>query len=136
MNAKTTIIEQSDIKLSQSISVPEGANIEKADLCALFANGIDNAIEACMKLPREQREIALEARAEKGLLVCRISNPWDGTLKLKQGVPVTSKRDKALHGYGLRSIREIIERNQGQMEIESENGRFTLFFYLPWDSLQ
>lgn len=134
MNAKATLIEQANIKLSHSLSVPEGGNIEKADLCALFANGFDNAIEACRKLPQEQRVITLEARAEKGLLVCRISNPWNGTIKLEQGIPVTSKRDTALHGYGLRSIQEIVERYQGQMEIETANGRFTLFFYLPLDS--
>lgn len=136
MNVKTTLMEQANVKLSQSLSVPEGGNIEKSDLCALFANALDNAIEACGKLPQEQREIILTARAEKGLLACRISNPWngDGTANPKRDIPVTSKPDKALHGYGLRSIREIAERYQGQMEIETANRRFTLFFYLPFNT--
>ncbi|QHQ62365.1 GHKL domain-containing protein [Anaerocolumna sedimenticola] len=132
INAKITLIEQADIKLNHSLFVPEGGNMEKSELCALFANVLDNAIEACLKLPQKQREITLEVRAEKGLLVCRISNSMNDTVKSEQGLPVTSKRDKNLHGYGLRNIQEIVERYHGQMEIETGNGKFSLFFYLPY----
>lgn len=134
INAKTALMKQADIKLIQTLYVPNGGSIEKVDLCALFANILDNAIEACSKLQQEKREITLEARAEKGLFVCRISNPWEDSVKLEQGIPVTSKKDKSFHGYGLRNVQEIVERYRGQMEIETANGKFTLFFYLPCDS--
>lgn len=133
MNVKISSMEQADIRFVQSLFIPEGGNIENADLCALFANALDNAIEACRKLPPEKREITLEARAEKGLLVCRIVNPWEDKVELKHGIPVTGKQNTALHGYGLRSIQEIVERHQGQMEIETGSGRFSLFFYLPFE---
>lgn len=134
INAKNTSMEQANIKLSYNLSVPDHCNIEKVDLCALFANSLDNAIEACVKLPEKQRNITLEAKAEKGVLVCHISNFYNDTIEIEQNLPVTSKANKTLHGYGLRSIQEIIERYQGQMKIETSNDQFTLFFYIPFDS--
>ncbi|WMJ88127.1 sensor histidine kinase [Anaerocolumna sp. MB42-C2] len=132
INAKITLIEQENIRFYHTLSVPEGGNMDKSELCALFANIVDNAIEACLKLPVDQREITLEVRAEKGLLVSRIVNPMDDSVKLKQGLPVTNKEDKTSHGYGLRSVQGIVERHLGQLEIETKDGKFSLFFYIPF----
>ncbi len=47
---------------------------------------------------------------------------------------MTSKKDIVQHGLGLKSIREIINRYNGHLEIDIKNGSFTLFLYLPFQS--
>ena len=43
----------------------------------------------------------------------------------------STKKDVSVHGYGLKSIREIVLRYQGNMEIKTDSGAFCLFLYLP-----
>lgn len=134
INAKTDLMEQIKITFTHQVSIPESSCMEKMDLCALFANSMDNAIEACRKLPANSRKITVEAKAEKGLLVYRISNSLPEPLKMKDDLPMTSKKDRTLKGIGLKSIREIVTRYNGHFEIETTDGNFTLFLYLPFHS--
>lgn len=136
LNAKAGQMEAHQIRLTHSIEVPEGGLMEKSELCALFANVMDNAIEACLKLPQSQREITLKVKADKGLLVCQMSNPIHGPIELKNGLPVTTKEDKHRHGYGLRGVQEILRRHQGKLEVDIEGEVFRLFFYLPFQRIQ
>lgn len=134
INAKADIMEQSKITLTHQISVPESSNIENVDMCALFVNSLDNAIEACRKQNENNRNITMEAIAEKGLLVYRISNPLQEPMKISGDLPLTSKKDATQHGIGLKSMREIVTRYNGHLEIDIRDGSFNLFLYLPFQS--
>lgn len=137
LNAKSIQLEQEQIIFQHRISIPEHIIIEKTDLCALFANSFDNAIEACQKLPFDKRTISINAKVEKGLFVFKISNPLPEHMvssvnsPTKTILPKSTKKDQTLHGYGLRSIKEITTRYNGNLEIQTENHRFSLFLYLP-----
>lgn len=134
INAKADLMEQNKITFTHQVSIPESSCMGKMDLCALFANSMDNAIEACRKLPANIRKITMEVKAEKGLLVYRISNSLPEPLKMKDDLPMTSKKDGTLKGIGLKSIREIVTRYNGHFEIETTDGSFTLLLYLPFQS--
>ncbi len=96
----------------------------------LLEHTLDNAIEACKLLEREQRVISLETHMQKGLFVLSVKN--QSHLQLEAGIlPVTTKRNTKEHGIGLRSIKEITERYEGQLEIVTEHGIFEVFLYLP-----
>lgn len=150
LTVKKSVMERCHIRLKTEVDISETLPYDKTDLCALYANALDNAMEACMKLEETRREICLKSKVGKGLFCLEISNP-DSDAKGKQSVveeggqtglslrtgwrhsPLlpTSKPDQESHGFGLQSIREIVKRYYGHMEIKRENGVFDLFLYLP-----
>lgn len=118
---------------------------EKTDICALYANALDNAVEACIKLEEKERKIVLKSMAQKGLFCMTVRNPAPkhddaadghiiGTPQMS-GTFQTSKPDKEHHGFGLRSMKEIVERYHGEMELKEENGMVELFLYMPMSGL-
>ena len=60
-------------------------NIEKADLCAVFANALDNAIEACMRQGGSGKKIRLECCVKKGMFVLSVKNPLKKELETMSG---------------------------------------------------
>lgn len=150
LTVKKSAMERCHIRLKTEVDIPATLPYDKTDLCALYANALDNAMEACMQLEETQREISLKSKAGKGLLCLEIRNPdpnaWKkesaertkkqaGSVseKISEHGPLlpTSKTDKNNHGFGLRSIQEIVKRYHGRLEIKTENGFFDLFLYLP-----
>ncbi len=146
LTVKKSIMERCHIRLKADVDISAPLPYDRTDLCALYANALDNAMEACMKLDESQREISLKSKTGKGLFCLEISNPYpkEGTKqakplsgeRAKRGLfPPTSKPDKRNHGLGLQSMQEIVKRYHGNMEIKSEDGIFDLFLYLPLSSL-
>jgi hypothetical protein len=127
--SKTAVMEQKHIQADVEISVPQEIPIQDADLCAVFANSLDNAIEACEKLPENQRKLSIKARTDKGLLVLKVQNPVSENTIRKNGIPVTTKQDTNTHGFGLTGIREIAARYEGAVEITGAEGLFSLLVY-------
>lgn len=167
VNAVLTVKEEQmsryGIRLEARIDIPKELPFEKTDICALFSNALDNAGEACRRLPEAQRDVRVKSRARKGLFCLEVTNPVEvvenrqspqtGTARIrddnggahvfvgdrvegrwergKDRLPSTTKADKKNHGFGLRSMKEIAERNHGAMEIRAEGGRFEVFLYMP-----
>lgn len=133
LSTKATVLVQEQIEFEARVDVQQELPFDKVDVCALFANALDNAIEACQKLPAGRRQIALNARAQKGMLAINITNPTpDGSgLVDGQALPPTTKADAHNHGLGLKSIKEIVIRHGGSMELNTDGGEFQLFLYMP-----
>ncbi len=129
--SKAAIMEQNKISLDIEISVPSEISVQNVDLCAVFANSLDNAIEACEKLPEDQRKVSVKARTGKGLFVMKVQNTYGGKTALEKGIPVTTKQDVSAHGFGLAGIREIAVRYGGSVDITEDEGQFTLLVYFP-----
>lgn len=98
--------------------------LETADLYSLFNNLLGNAMEYVETLPEENRFIRLAVRGAGGFVRIETENYFDGTLQYENGLPVSSKGGDE-HGYGMKSIRRIVEKYRGSMEISTENGMFT-----------
>lgn len=145
MTAKEAMMCQKKIRLDWKLDVSSPLPYGKADICALFANALDNAAEACEEYRRETDEkkeltVTLDARFQKGMFAVSVKNPASGSAEIKNDarsglLPKTTKKDSKNHGFGLRSIREIVERYQGTMEIRREEGQFELFLYLMSESV-
>lgn len=101
------------------------------DLYALFGNALDNAIECVSSEDKERREIELEVRRQKQFLWIRVSNYNSAKITLKDGLPVTTKGDDRFHGYGMKSIRFVVEKYDGVMTVNTANRRFTLNILIP-----
>lgn len=107
------------------------AFMEIMDIFSLFGNILDNAIECEATLPPEARFIHLSARAVNQLLLIHVENHFEGTLELRNGIPLTTKDDKDYHGYGMLSIRHIVEKYGGNFEISTEDRLFQIDIMLP-----
>lgn len=103
------------------------------DICALFGNAVENAIEAVSKLERRsERFISFQARESRGMLVITIENCYAGDLELDDGLPKTTKDATDYHGYGLKSIRRVAEKYGGQVTVlADEMFHLTILIPLP-----
>lgn len=106
--------------------------ISAIDISTLFGNALDNALEAAKRIPdSEGRSVHLSICRKKTFLCINIQNPYVGNLNFLSGIPVTTKADHEFHGYGLKSIRSIVEKYGGDMKISSLNNWFELHILIP-----
>lgn len=129
INAKMSRIKDASIDFHCKLSIPEEISMEKTDLCTLFANCLDNAVDACEKLSSvisSMRAISLEARYDKGIFLLQCKNPLPDSLLTEDGKIITSKKDRKMHGIGIPSIREAVSRYHGTVETAVTDGEFIL----------
>ncbi len=99
--------------------------IKPADLCIIFGNTIDNAIEACTKLdPAEERIITVKCACNSGFVFVDIINPVAKKVEIKGHIPKTSKADKTMHGFGLYSVEKALSQYEGQLNVECDDRQF------------
>ncbi len=96
------------------------------DLFTLFGNAIDNAVEAVLKLPAEKRIISLTTNENGELFSVNIRNFCLGNVTFSDGLPVTTKGDTDYHGFGMKSIKRIVEKYGGNMSVVTDGEVFNL----------
>lgn len=132
LTSKNIICLKNSIVLT---SVIDGALldfIEVKDICSIFGNAMDNAIEYERKINEsEKRLIHLSVFAQKGFLIIRIENYFEGELDFEADLPLTTKKDKDYHGYGLKSIRHIVQKYGGVLNTDIQDGWFELKILIP-----
>lgn len=129
INAKMSRIKDASIDFHCKLSIPADIPMEKIDLCTLFANCLDNAIDACEKLSSiisSMRTISLESRYDKGIFLLQCKNPLPDSLLTEDGKIITSKKNRKIHGIGIPSIREAVGRYHGTVETVVSEGEFIL----------
>ena len=103
---------------------------ETTDLCTLIANALDNAIEA--KPDDGKIDLTLTEKDGNFLFIC--TNRYGGKLiENADGSISTIKDDKKSHGFGLRNIREAVERLGGTLDISSDGSLFTVRASIPME---
>ena len=115
--------------------VADGAKIsfvKDSDLYALFGNALDNAIEAVVKVAeKEKRVIGLVLYERNGFITLNVNNTFVGEVKLVNGLPVTTKSNRHIHGFGVKSIQLIVERYGGEMAVSVHDNVFSLSILIP-----
>lgn len=102
------------------------------DICSIFGNALDNAIECELKIPeKEKRLIHLTVSKQKNFLILRFENYYEEELKFKEGSLITTKKEKEHHGYGLKSIRYTVNKYEGAVTIEAKDNWFELKILIP-----
>ncbi len=130
--SKAIEMEREGLKADFTVALPENLKIDGPELAALIGNALDNAIEAARVA--EDKRITIQARADKGMLMMRVSNAFTGARQDEGGSFPTTKPDKRSHGFGLEGIRELALRLGGTMDASAFDGRFELIVCLPLDS--
>lgn len=81
------------------------------DICSIFGNALDNAIECEMKIKEEEKRlIHVSAFSQKSFLIIRFENYYEGELTFDENLPVTTKSEVQFHGYGLKSLRYTVHK--------------------------
>lgn len=121
----STLFERNNVKFTYNIQI-EPIEKYQVELCLVFSNALQNALEASMNLPQEKRSVSVSAKMKFGYLVLQVANYFTGQVELKDGsIPQTTK-DSAGHGYGLISIKTTLESLDGVLHLRTDNDVFFL----------
>ena len=127
ISTKKAIAENKNIKFDTKIQIPEDLPIKPIDLCVIFGNSLDNAIEACERVKIGAKRINLTIICQDKRLFCKIENTAP---EYKDAVLKTEKADKQNHGFGLENIKTALAKYEAEPNIEHTNNSFTLKFVI------
>ncbi len=130
LNSKVSLARSKDIPVKVDAHIPVALSVSELDLCVILGNLFDNAIEASLRLPPEQRVIRVYMDMKNTQLYISFTNLTAGRkLKKTDGRFETTKGDG--HGFGLVRIDRIVARLDGYISRNSEDGAFTTEILLP-----
>ena len=116
--------------MDRDAHIPVKLKMSELDLCVIIGNLFDNAIEASLSLPEDQRLIRVYMDMKGTQLYISFTN-FTSTKKLaKVGMVFKTSKGEG-HGFGLVRIDSIIERLDGYLSRNSEDGAFTTEILIP-----
>lgn len=122
LNEYFQIAKDADVSIELDVLVPTELFVTAADLYVLLGNTLDNAIEACAELPKEQRRISLKLKKHNSILYYEISNTYDEKhLHRVRG---------NYHGFGLKNVAKCVEKYRGKLDVSTSNGVFSVVAHL------
>lgn len=130
--------EEKGIDWECDVRIPKQCRVNEFDLCVLFGNLLDNALEACGRLQDKgkaqeqevQPFIRVRAQAVKSCFLLDIKNSMDAEEKQVRG---SAKKESAQgHGIGLLNVSDVANRYDGAMQTEIRNGVFAISVLLPF----
>lgn len=130
LNSKISLAKAKDIEVIADAHIPVKLKTREIDLCCIIGNLFDNAIEASVKLPKEQRQIRIYMDMKNTQLYISFTNFTANKKMKKEGMLYKSNKG-AGHGFGLVRIDAIIERLDGYISRNSEDGAFTTEILIP-----
>ncbi|HBF7081738.1 TPA: sensor histidine kinase [Clostridioides difficile] len=133
LSEKKSICDMNNIDFLVDINFLECNFIEMPDVCSIFSNIIDNAIEACNKIKDTSilKKIKLRGTVINRLFVIKCENTKINEVVLKNNKLITSKKDSFLHGIGISSVKGSVEKYNGNVEVYSDKNKFTITIYIP-----
>lgn len=129
-SAKQKQAAEKHVRIEPVIQIKKAVKISDMDWSVLFGNLLDNAIEAVLQLPEEQRIIYLTMKTAANILSVCIKNRSVCPPQIVEGTLQTGKPDKNAHGFGIENVLQVIEKYDGAHEIEYEDGWFSFSFVL------
>ena len=129
LNSKISLMHTKEITVDATAKVPGELRVEDIDLCVIIGNLLDNAMEACENLPKEQRFVRIYISVKETHLYMVFTNSA-GKKQIKIGNLFTSTKGSG-HGFGLKRVDELIEKYGGYLTRASEDGGYTTEVILP-----
>lgn len=123
---------QRNIKLSCNIMYGDCSFIDAIDLYTMLGNALENATESVSAFETDEKKTISFTVEKKGNILCfMVENYYLGNIVLADGLPVTTKRDRELHGIGIQSIKSIAVKYGGDILVDVGEGIFTLQIMIP-----
>lgn len=130
LNSKISLAKSRDIPVQVDAHIPVKLKMSELDLCCIIGNLFDNAIEASLALPPEERLIRVYMDMKGTQLYLSFTNFTAGGKREKQGGRFLTTKGEG-HGFGLVRIDAIVERLEGYLSRNNEDGAFTTEILIP-----
>lgn len=130
LNSKISLAKAKGIEVVADAHIPVKLRSSEIDLCCIIGNLFDNAIEASVRLPEGKRLIRVYMDMKGTQLYISFTNFTDGKKMRKTGKVFRSTKGDG-HGFGLVRMDAIVERLDGYLSRNSEDGAFTTEILLP-----
>lgn len=132
LNAKYNAAEESGIDCFFHVDIDRVLGIDAVSLCTIFANTLDNAVEACRKIADPaKRRLSLKARCtQNGYFSYEIVNSKVNAVRKKKDAFLTDKEDARSHGLGIASVREVVRKYDGVMDISYTEEEFRVIILI------
>lgn len=129
---KSLLCEKNGIKLNCMADGSSLSFMSASEIYSLFGNAVDNAITALLKINEpEKRLVSISVKKSLGMVSISIENYFTGKLQFENNLPLTTKADKAYHGFGIKSIKLIVEKYKGYITLKTDNDKFNLSILIP-----
>ena len=114
LTEKQHICKKHNVKININIDITEDVTVNQIDLCSIFANLLDNAIHATKKMNTEKAYIALSAGIVGRYLIIKCENS-----RIEEEKDIIEGT-----GYGLKILKEIAKRYNGDFRINKQTDLF------------
>lgn len=133
INEKSELCKKKGIKFICDINFSKVNFIKPIDVSSIFANILDNAIEACDKIHDKNinKYIRVKGTISKSYFVLKCENSKVNSIKINKNRLITDKMDKFMHGIGIQSVKSSLEKYNGEILFEDKKDKFILNIYIP-----
>ncbi|WP_270520055.1 ATP-binding protein, partial [Paraclostridium sordellii] len=133
---KVLVCEEKSIDFDINVDFSKNEFMDMIDICIIFSNIIDNAIEACEKIeiPNLDKKIRLYSKYIDEFCIIVIENTKTNEIIKNNTNFLTSKKDSSIHGIGLNNVRKSVEKYSGELVTSYSNNKFTLKIMIPCNS--
>lgn len=129
VNSKVSLAKAKKIQLDVTVKIPKELPVSDVEFCVLFGNLMDNAIEACEKIPEEkERFIRVFIGLFKKQFYISITNATNQKKRVQRYYSLKGEG----HGFGLYRIDKIIKERKGYLNRKDEPGVFATEIMLPF----
>ena len=130
LNHKRKLAEEKNISWECDMKMIPECPVDTYDLCVLLGNALDNAIEACERIPdKETRFLMMYAKTVKKCFLLEVRNSAD-THDIQE-LEYSRKRNPEEHGFGFLNIRDVVNQYHGTMNVEIKENVFSLSILVP-----
>lgn len=130
LNSKISLAKSKHVAVKADVFIPHALKTSELDLCVIIGNLFDNAIEASLALPEDKRIIRIYMDMKGTQLYISFTNLTASKKKIKQNGRFQTTKGEG-HGFGLVRMDTIIERLDGYINRNSEDGAFTTEILIP-----
>ena len=131
LNQKALVAKNRKIDIQFSVNDLSPIKIDMVDLTVVISNTLDNAIEACEKLPETDLQIYVQAMLEEDELFYAVRNKSLPVNMVANQLPASTKENPSFHGYGLQNVHTTLEKYHTLYAMDYENGWFEFATELP-----
>ncbi len=133
INCKANDANAQNIPFDHRINLISPLHISSVDICAILANQIDNALEACAKIPNtDERSVKVEIWQKENFVFFKVTNTALKNPFNKKHELVTTKTDKqGLHGFGIKNITRTVSSYGGTLKNDYTDGKFISIAMVP-----
>lgn len=125
LSDKLKTSQENNIHIVFSGMIPSDA-INPVDLCIIFGNLVDNSIEACQRIKSESNKtISISANKKQDYMFITITNPVIENIRIKNNTIPSTKEDKQMHGIGLYSVKQVLKKHHGHLQLSCKDNTFT-----------